>query len=50
MGKQSVLAAVRHLRGEQVPEVIATGEYVATAANQKTDPYNRLLRPKQYGQ
>ncbi len=50
MGRRSVLALVGHLRGEKVEPKVNTGEYVATAANQDTDPYNRLLRPEQFGQ
>lgn len=46
MGRQSVLAIVAHLQGEDVERVISTGEYVATNDNQNSDPYDRLLRPK----
>lgn len=46
MGRQSVLALVKHLRGETVEPVITTGEYVATAENQNTQPFARLLRPE----
>jgi ribose transport system substrate-binding protein len=48
MGRSSVLTIVKHLRGETVEAVISTGEYVATAENQKSDPYDRLLRPKTF--
>lgn len=50
MGRRSVLSIVAHLRGEKVEAKINTGEYVATAENQSSDPYNRLLRPEQFGQ
>jgi ribose transport system substrate-binding protein len=50
MGKRSVLALVSHLRGAKVEAYINTGEYVATDENQNTDPFNRLLRPEQFGQ
>ncbi len=46
MGKQSVTALVKHLRGESVEPIITTGEYVATTENQNTEPFNRLLRPE----
>jgi ribose transport system substrate-binding protein len=46
MGRRSVLSVVAHLRGEHVDKVISTGEYVATAENQNSEPYNRLLRPE----
>lgn len=49
MGRQSVLTLTKKLRGEKVEAVIDTGEYVATAENQQTDPINRLLRPEQFG-
>ncbi|MEQ1826200.1 MAG: substrate-binding domain-containing protein [Pirellula sp.] len=45
MGRRSVLTIAQHLRGEKVEAVISTGEYVATPENQKTEPYDRLLRP-----
>jgi ribose transport system substrate-binding protein len=48
MGRQSVLTIVKHLRGEKVEAVQSTGEYVATPENQKTQPYDRLLRPVLY--
>ncbi len=50
MGKRSVEALVTHLKGEKVESTINTGEYVATADNANTDPYNRLLHPEQFGQ
>ena len=50
MGRQSVLAIVSHIRGEKVEPVINTGEFVATPENQNSDPFNRLLRPEQFGQ
>lgn len=50
MGRKSVLALVASLRGESVEPSINTGEYVATKANQDSDPFNRLLRPEQFGQ
>jgi ribose transport system substrate-binding protein len=45
MGRSSVLTLVKHLRGEKVEAMIKTGEYVATAENQKIEPFDRLLRP-----
>jgi ribose transport system substrate-binding protein len=45
MGRKSVLTVVQHIRGEKVQPVISTGEYVATSENQKTEPFDRLLRP-----
>jgi ribose transport system substrate-binding protein len=50
MGKQSVLAIVAHLHGKKVEANINTGEYVATSENQNTAPFDRLLRPEQFGQ
>lgn len=50
MGRESVLALVKHIKQEEVEPVISTGEYVATPANQNTPPYDRLLRPQQFGQ
>lgn len=50
MGRQSVLALAKHIRNEAVEQVISTGEYVATPANQDKPPYDRLLRPAQHGQ
>ncbi len=46
MGRQAVLAIVQKIRGQKVEPVISTGEYVATAENQNTAPYDRLLRPE----
>ncbi len=46
MGYQSVKALSRHLAGETVEPVISTGEYVATAANQSTPPFDKLLHPE----
>ncbi len=46
MGRQSVIAAVSKIRGEEVEPVISTGEYVATKENQDTDPFPRLLNPE----
>lgn len=46
MGRQSVLGMAAHLRGESVPAMINTGEFVATKENQATEPYRRLLRPE----
>ncbi|MCA9129411.1 MAG: substrate-binding domain-containing protein [Planctomycetales bacterium] len=45
MGRQSVLNIVAHIQGKQVDAVISTGEYVATAENQSTEPFDRLLHP-----
>ena len=50
MGRQSVLALAKHIRGEKVEPVINTGEYVATKENQNRPPFDRLLRPEQFGQ
>lgn len=50
MGRKSVLSIVAHVRGDPVEPNINTGEYVATAENQETEPYNRLLRPALFGQ
>ena len=50
MGRRSVLTIVAHLRGEKVEANINTGEYVATNENQNTPPFDRLLRPEQFGQ
>jgi ribose transport system substrate-binding protein len=50
MGRQSVLALAKHVKGEAVEPVISTGEYVVTAENQKQPPYDRLLRPEMFGQ
>lgn len=49
MGRQSVLSIVAHLRGEAVEKNINTGEYVATAENENTPPFDRLLRPEAAG-
>ncbi len=46
MGRQSVLAVVKHIRGEATDKVINTGEYVATKQNETTPPFDRLLRPE----
>lgn len=45
MGRQSVLAVVRQIRGEQPEKKINTGEYVATRENANAPPIDRLLRP-----
>lgn len=50
MGRASVLTLVKHLKGEKVESVVSTGEYVATAENQKSDPFDRLLRPAVFKQ
>ncbi len=50
MGRQSVIALAKHIKGEKVEAVVSTGEYVATAENKETKPYDRLLKPKQFGQ
>ncbi len=49
MGRKSVLSVVAHLRGEKVEKSINTGEYVATAENEKEPPFDRLLRPEAAG-
>lgn len=46
MGRQSVLAVVRQIRGEQPDKKINTGEYVATRENKNKPPIDRLLRPE----
>ncbi len=45
MGYQSVKTIVAHLRGEEVEEVISTGEYVATKENLDESPIDRLVTP-----
>lgn len=49
MGRQSVLALVRHIRGEHVDAVINTGEYVAKPDNRNEAPFDRLLGPEEMG-
>lgn len=46
MGRQSVLAIVQQIRGEQPEKKINTGEYVATPENASKPPIDRLLRPE----
>lgn len=46
MGRQSVLAVVQQIRGEQPEKKINTGEYVATRENENEPPIDRLLRPE----
>ena len=46
MGYASVKAAVAKLRGETVAPRIATGEYVATHQNMRTEQYHKLLHPQ----
>lgn len=46
MGRQSVLAVVQQIRGEQPEKKINTGEYVATPENSNKPPIDRLLRPE----
>lgn len=50
MGRQSVIALSKHIKGESVEPVLSTGEYVATAENKESPPFDRLLKPKQHGQ
>ena len=50
MGRQSVLALAKHIKGDAVEAVVSTGEYVATATNKDSAPIDRLLKPKQFGQ
>ncbi|MEO8268502.1 MAG: substrate-binding domain-containing protein [Aureliella sp.] len=50
MGRQSVLAIVKHIRGEEADATINTGEYVATKENETTSPFDRLLRPESVSQ
>ena len=49
MGRKSVLSIVAHIKGEKVEKYINTGEYVATAENEKVAPFDRLLRPEAVG-
>jgi ribose transport system substrate-binding protein len=46
MGYRAVKAAVAKLRGERVEPRIATGEYVATSDNMRTEQYQKLLHPQ----
>ena len=50
MGRQSVLAVVRQIRGEQPNKKVNTGEYVATRENANEPPIDRLLRPESVSQ
>lgn len=50
MGRQSVIALSKHIKGEKVDAKISTGEYVATGDNKDTPPFDRLLKPKLFGQ
>ncbi len=46
MGYLAVKTMVQHLRGEQVPKRISTGEYLATPENMDTPEIKRLLFPE----
>lgn len=46
MGRQSVLAVVAAINGEDVDPITSTGEYLATPENKDTQEYKRLLSPK----
>jgi ribose transport system substrate-binding protein len=46
MGRKSVMALASKLAGEDVDEVISTGEHLATPENKDTDEFKRLLSPK----
>lgn len=48
MGYASIMAMVKHLRGEAVEKRISTGEAVATPDNTETPEMVRLLKPAQY--
>ncbi len=48
MGYESVIAMVRHLRGEKVKERISTGENVATPQNMDSPEMQELLKPAQF--
>lgn len=50
MGYESVMAAVKHLKGEPVEKRIPTGEYVATPENMNEPRMQELLHPEQYGE
>lgn len=50
MGRQSVLALAKHIRGDDVKPVISTGEYVATPTNKSEPTIDRLLHPELFGQ
>lgn len=46
MGYTAVMTIKKNLDGESTEAFISTGEYVATAENQDSKPYDRLLRPE----
>ncbi|WLD10492.1 substrate-binding domain-containing protein [Planctellipticum variicoloris] len=48
MGYDSVMAMVKHLRGEKVEKRISTGEYVATPENMHDEQMTKLLKPEQH--
>lgn len=48
MGYESVMAMVKHLRGEKVEKRISTGEYVATPENMQDEQMAKLLKPEQF--
>lgn len=45
MGYEAVHTIVAHLRGEEVPKEVSTGEHVATPENMEQSPYKKLLDP-----
>ena len=49
MGYTAVKTMVAHLEGEQVDEVISTGEALATLDNMDEDRMHDLLHPKKFG-
>lgn len=48
MGYESVMAMVKHIRGEKVEKRISTGEYVATPENMHDEQMTKLLKPEQH--
>ena len=48
MGYLAVKTMVEHLEGKQVEKRIATGEFVATPENMKTEEMQKLLNPAQF--
>jgi len=50
MGYTAVMAAVKHIRGEDVQKRISTGEAVATPENMKAERMQALLEPEQFGE
>lgn len=48
MGYKSIIAMVKHIRGETVEKRIGTGEFVATPENMKTPEMEKLLSPERF--